>query len=368
MQKRNEGGLPLEDSDPEIIEEEESTAEGHPQSFWERRRKVMIASALSLILVFNAGYLAIGWQIYSTLAVARSGCGDGCHNTPDNFNQSWGSDKWSDFNYEDYWMSNYENVTFKGGDDGITLSAWWITANESGDAGEAPTVIVVHGLRSNKYEHGMLVVAGMLHNAGINALVVDMRDHGDSTEEDGRVSIGIKEYRDVMASVDWLIDEKGIPEERIGLFGASMGAGTSSIAFGMDNRIQSVVLDNGYLDLDVIIREELAREGYPTWLASACVWSAYLFAGEALLEPAPSVAFENHYDRPIFVIHGEMDDRVLPHHSRDMVALGEQTGANVSSWFIEDTGHGEAKMTYPEEYSEKVTGFFLDTLHGTPSG
>lgn len=327
------------------------------------RRRTWILLVVALVLP-TAAYLGVGYQLYTTLAHARPGCGDGCGNTPLEFDRTWG--EWEDFPFEDYWMPAYEDVNFSGGDEGITLSAWWIPANESGP-GDAPTIIIVHGLRSNKYEHGMLVVAGMAHREGMNALIVDLRDHGDSTIEDGRVSIGTKEYRDVSAALDWLIEVQGIPAERIGLFGASMGAGTSAIAFGEDDRFSSVVLDNGYLDLEVIIHEELEREGYPTFFAPAGVWAAWIFGGEALLEPSPSSAFVNHGDRPIFVIHGELDDRVLPHHSHDMVALGEETGANVSSWFLEDTGHGGAKMTYPDLYQANVMGFFLETLEGTPA-
>ena len=74
----------------------------------------------------------------------------------------------------------------------------------------APVVIVVHGLRVSKYDPDMLTVAGMLHKTGFNVLLFDLRDHGKSTIEDGRVSIGTKEYRDVIASVDWLIEIQDI--------------------------------------------------------------------------------------------------------------------------------------------------------------
>ena len=60
--------------------------------------------------------------------------------------------------------------------------------------------------------------------------------------------------------VDWLVKDKGFSVQRIGLYGDSMGAATAAIAFGIDNRIQSLVLDNGFLDLYTIIKEELERE------------------------------------------------------------------------------------------------------------
>jgi hypothetical protein len=170
----------------------------------------------------------------------------------------------------------------------------------------------------------MLTVAGMLHKTGFNVLLFDLRDHGKSTIEDGRVSIGTKEYRDVMASVDWLIEIQDIDAKRFGIYGDSMGAATAAIAFGMDDRIQSLVLDNGYLDLNKVVREELGREGYPTWLAPGAIWAAFIFGGETFLEPSPQLAFINHLDRPIFAMHGTADTRVLPHHTADMEVMAQQ--------------------------------------------
>jgi len=206
----------------------------------------------------------------------------------------------------------------------------------------------------------------MLHLTGFNVLLFDLRDHGKSTIEDGRVSIGTKEYRDVIASIDWLIDAKGIDAKHIGIYGDSMGAATAAIAFGMDDRIQSLVLDNGYLDLNIVVREELEREGYPTWLAPGAIWTASIFGGETFLEPSPQLAFINHLDRPIFAMHGTADTRVLPHHTVDMEVMAQQKGANLITWFADKATHSGIKYMYPEEFSSRVSEFFALTLSGSP--
>jgi fermentation-respiration switch protein FrsA (DUF1100 family) len=212
----------------------------------------------------------------------------------------------------------------------------------------------------------MLTVAGMLHLKGFNVLLFDLRDHGKSTIEDGKVSLGTKEYRDVMASVDWLIDVKDIDAKRIGIYGDSMGAATAAIAFGMDDRIQSLVLDNGYLDLNEVVREELQREGYPTWLAPGAIWAASIFGGETFLEPSPQLAFINHLDRPIFAMHGTADTRVLPHHTADMEVMAQQKKANLITWFADNAIHSGIKYMYPEEFSSRVSEFFALSLSGIP--
>jgi len=348
------------DSVVEAVDEVETDSNPESQSAgFTRRRKILLSVVLALIVLPLAAYLGVGWKIYVTLAYADPGYGDQEGNLPDGFNVTW--DEYSDFDTSPYEVDYYENVTIASRTTGIDLDSWWIPVDEL-DEGPAPTVVLVHGLRSSKADYHVLMVAGMLNQHGFNVLLIDLRDHGQSTVEDGRVSIGTKEYIDVMSGVDWLIDEQGIPEEMIGLWGSSMGAGTAAITFGQDQRIQALVLDSGYLDLAGIVREELVREGYPGWLGPATVWAAFLFGGEALLDPSPHSAFENAGDRPIFITHGTEDDRVAMHHFEDMLELAADLDVNTSSWLVEGTGHTEAIITDAEEYEQRITDFFTVTL------
>ncbi len=313
---------------------------------------------LILILMFYIIYIGIGYYIYATLAAAEPGCRSDCSNTPSNFVDN--QDK-RNFPFNEYFVDYWEPHQYPGGDEGIKIDAWWIPVTQDGP-GESPVVICVHGLRISKHDADLLTVAGMLHQAGFNVLLFDMRDHGLSTIEDGQISIGTKEYRDVIASVDWLIDVQGIDAKHIGIYGDSMGAATAAIAFGLDQRIQAIVLDNGYLDLQKIVREELNREGLPQFLANGAVWAAWIFGNETLLEPAPELAFVNHENRQLFAMHGTADTRVLPHHTQDMEILAKKKGANLTTWFVENAGHSEIKYLYPNEFSTRLSDFFRNSL------
>jgi len=324
-----------------------------------RTRKVLIVVGAILLILPVAAYLTIGWQIYITLATADPGYGDQTGHTPANFNVTW--DIHEQMDTSPYFMENYSEIMIQSRTEGINLSGWWIPAEENVSQ-PAPTVIIQHGLRSSKASYQVLMSAGMLHRNGFNTVMIDLRDHGMSTIEDNRVSIGTKEYIDVMSLVDWLIENKSIPEHKIGMLGNSMGAGTAAIAFGQDIRIHAVVLDSGYLNLDVIVEEELERENYPIWLSNGALFSAWLFGGEALLEPSPTSAFEEAGQRPIYIIHGRTDDRVDVHHSEDMLELAEELNVNATAWFLEDTGHVEAKLLYPEEYEQRLVSFFNSSI------
>ena len=324
------------------------------------RFKFSLIIFLLLALVLSAAYFGFGYYIYSTLARAEPGCDNDCVNNPSSFRDN---SEESDFPFDEYQVDYWESHQYVGGDDGIILDAWWIPIQKS-SPGNAPVIIVTHGFRVSKFDPDILTVAGMLNRAGFNVLLFDLRDHGKSTVEDGRVSLGTKEYKDVIASVDWLVKDKGFSVQRIGLYGDSMGAATAAIAFGIDNRIQSLVLDNGFLDLYIIVKEELEREGYPSWLAKGAIWAAEIFGGERLLDLSPKLAFTNHANRPIFAMHGTADTRVLPYHTADMKILGEQNGANLITWFAENAEHSDIKYMYSEEFSKRVVKFFSDSLEG----
>ena len=50
----------------------------------------------------------------------------------------------------------------------------------------------------------MLTPAGMLWRNGFNVLLIDLRDTGDSTFQDGRSTIGNEEHRDVLGGgIGW---------------------------------------------------------------------------------------------------------------------------------------------------------------------
>jgi hypothetical protein len=47
-----------------------------------------------------------------------------------------------------------------------------------------------------------------------------------------------------------------------------------------------------------------------------------------------------------------------------MATLGQQQGANLSTWFAEDAVHSGVKYLYPQEFSSRVSTFFANSLSG----
>jgi uncharacterized protein len=191
-----------------------------------------------------------------------------------------------------------------------------------------------------------------------------MRDHGESDIEDGRAAIGNEEYQDLLGAWDWLVNEKHFDPNRIGVFGESLGAGTTLIAFGQEPRLAAAFVDSPYSDLPQIIDEELARNNYPAFLAAGGILMARLVAGDNLTAFSPKDAIINDAGRPIYIVHGTGDKRIDVHHMRQLTELASQLGSNVTVWIPEGVGHVEAEFAEPDEYEQRLVTFFIDSLSG----
>lgn len=347
-------------------------------------KKEFLPFFLMLILIMPFGYYFAGKQVYDTVAHTNTDCwGNFDQNTPEQFaplrsevplNESINSENISSNIMEglsEYWWSGYEHATIEVEGEDIFLSAWYLMQDES-----MPWVIFVHGIRGCKSGGELMISSGMLANAGFNVISFDLRDHGESSIDDNRVSGGQDEWKDVVAVFDWLIDEKGAEPDDIGLFGTSMGAGTVAIAFSLDDRMQSVWLDSGYSDMGKIVVEELEFQGLPTFLGPAGIFAGKISAGQNLVEYYPLDAASEIGDRHMYVVHGNQDKRVRLHHGEEMceVALKKGLEGNVECWFKDsviryDVGDGMQSdehvtlmLTDTEEYETRLVGFFTDSL------
>ena len=319
------------------------------------RRKLIIAVAAVAGLLL-AAYLAVGYVLYNRLTDVVGACDGLVANTPANFGdiaQQWPAT----FDYAQYWMADYAAVRFPSRQEGIEIAGWWVESEAGG-----PTVIVVHGFGSCKHGHTVLTPAGMLARAGFNVLLIDLRDVGESTFEDGRAAIGNEEYLDVLGAWDWLVADQGIDPQRIGLLGNSMGAGTTLIAFDQEPRVAALFVDSPYSNLRQIITEELQRNDYPTWLLPSGVLMARLVAGDNLLAFDPENAMRSAGDRPVFVVHGTGDTRIRYQHSEQLAALAAANGTNLTLWLPEGVEHVRTAAVLTDEYESRLIAFFDGAL------
>jgi dipeptidyl aminopeptidase/acylaminoacyl peptidase len=203
----------------------------------------------------------------------------------------------------------------------------------------------------------------MLAHNGFNVLMYDMRNHGESDRDNnGRTSIGNKEFQDVLGAWDWLIKTKGYAPERIGLYGVSLGGGTTLMAFGEEPRTAATFVDSPFADLPQIITSELARNNYPSFITPSAILMARLVGGVDLLAHSPKEAIYNDQGRPLYIVHGTGDLRINVGQTRELAALAQRNGTNLTTWIPEGVGHVGAVFVYPNEYEQRLIGFFKSAL------
>jgi len=318
------------------------------------RRRIAFAGLLA------AAVLATAYGVISAIVW------DKLTKVPDDCKRKWGSNTPESFTIPSPYvldprpwaMPAPQEVTLPSRDAGITIAGWWLPSTAS----DAPAVIVVHGFTACRRDHAVLLPSGMLHRNGFSILLIDLRDHGDSTIEDGRFAGGTDEYRDVLGAWDWLQAEQGIPAERIGLVGISLGAATVLLAAGQEPRVAAVWEDSSYADLESAMRAELTREGYPTFLVAGGVLAARLISGVDLLSYSPLDAVRRLEGRPVFITHGEEDTRLSVQYARDLETAVRSEWGSVETWLVPGAEHTEAMVTHVEEYEQRLVDFFQRSL------
>ncbi|MBI3932925.1 MAG: alpha/beta fold hydrolase [Acidobacteria bacterium] len=154
----------------------------------------------------------------------------------------------------------FEDLSFETSD-GVPLEGWWVPASEN-----RGTVILVHGLNRSRIE--MVRKAPFVHGEGWNALLFDLRHHGESGGDTS--SFGWFEKRDVKAAIALA---RSRSEGPVVLWGVSLGGATVTLAAAEDPTVAAVVCDSTYRSLRDTVRHhlQLARS-WLWWLRIVPSW------------------------------------------------------------------------------------------------
>jgi pimeloyl-ACP methyl ester carboxylesterase len=154
----------------------------------------------------------------------------------------------------------FEDVAFKAAD-GVGLKGWWVPAPQP-----RGTVVLVHGLNRSRIE--MVRKVPFLNHAGWNALLFDLRHHGESG---GTAStFGDRERLDVQAAKAYAGSRSGGP---IVFWGISLGGAAAPRAAAEDPGVAGLVCDSTYRSLrDTVAHHMSLLRGWRWWLRIVPPW------------------------------------------------------------------------------------------------
>jgi uncharacterized protein len=176
--------------------------------------------------------------------------------------------------------------------DGERVAAWWVPATGSGSV-----VVYFHGSDGN-LTHEVPVVR-FLHALGVDALLVEYAGYGRDARRPSEASC----YRTADAAWRHVTEERGLAEERVILFGHSIGAAVAART-AAERSCGGLVLQGGFSSL-----RELAARIYPYVPVRPFLRSR--FDAEASVRAVRA---------PVLVVHSLNDEHVPFDHATRLYA------------------------------------------------
>ena len=216
-----------------------------------------------------------------------------------------------------------------------------------------PTELMFHGYRGTA-QRDLSGAVQRCFELGRNALIVEQR--GSRKSEGNVITFGIREHRDCLAWVDFMINHFG-EDVRIFLTGISMGASTVLMAAGkpLPKNVIGVIADCGFSSPKAIIKKVIRDMGIPENLGYFFVkLAARIYGGFNLEEFSPEQALKN-CTVPVLFFHGESDDFVPCEMSKINFDACSSQKMLVT---VKDAGHGLAYLVDKDKYMRSVREFF----------
>lgn len=246
-------------------------------------------------------------------------------------------------NPADYGLS-FETRSYKT-TDGVNLVSWYIPKENA-----KAVIVLVHGFSSTTGGKAwMLGHAKYLFDAGYTVLMPDLRSVGES--EGNKITFGIKEYQDVIASYDYAKTQPENQDKPIGIFGISMGGATTIVAAGRSGKGDFIIASVPYKSIDSLFRFQIRRDRLPSLILPFIQLSGVFEFGPNYDAHSPEKEIKNIHV-PILINSAKNDEVV---DSSDATALFELAN-NPKDYWLSDGRH-DAFKDNPIEFKNKVLEF-----------
>ena len=241
--------------------------------------------------------------------------------------------------------------------DNSYISTWWVPSSSE------TTVIMLHGLRSQKASPEMLEKIKIFNDIGLSVIAIDFRNHGSSGE--GNFTFGIDEINDVYTAVNYFYENKGL--KSFGIWGFSYGA-TTALFSGLEfyNQTSNVELlgifaESPYLDLLEVFTDQVAyrtplNKTMANLLKPGTIFLTNLVFDFDFNSIKKTFGNKNEVSFPTVVVSCAKDLIVPPSQSKKIAQI---LGLNASyQEFEKCNSHGRTLNSEPERYRKILENLF----------
>ena len=241
-----------------------------------------------------------------------------------------------------------ESIRFQNGN--LRLRGWYFKNPKKKKCG----VVLLHGHTRTRF--GVLKYAPLFWKRGCSLFLYDARHHGESGGEYG--TYGFYEKIDLERAIEFFSEISTVPEEQIGIFGASFGAATALQYAEGRNDFAFVIADSPFMDMRSIVEKRAVDLYSPVvlFLSPIALSLAELRADFLVDEVSPKKAAK-FISLPVLLIHSKTDEITPVSHSEEIF---QNLKSNHKQLVKTDWGANHCKSidVRPSEY-ESIVNFFL---------
>ena len=242
--------------------------------------------------------------------------------------------------------------------DGLALRGY-LTLPRGRDPKGLPLVVMPHGGPFARDDWEYDPVVQFLASRGYAVLQPQFRGStgfGKTLVEKGYGQWGHKMQDDLDDAVDWLARTGQIEPKRVCIVGASYG-GYAALWGAIRNadRYRCAASLAGVSDLPALLRYDRRLFSAPRYYRE---WRTQV-AGESEpdLRSVSPITFAAKIKIPLLIGHGEKDQRVPPSQSHEFADALTKAGANVTSVYYKDSGHGFGSSADLEDWLKRLEAF-----------
>ena len=230
---------------------------------------------------------------------------------------------------------------------GKRLFSWLIPARDS-----CCTLIVVHGWGANA--EMMLPLAQSFHQAGMDVLLYDARNHGSS---DGDSFSSLPRFaEDLGSALDWVHQQN--PGHQVVVLGHSIGAAAAILAASHRDDIDLVIGLSGFAHPNLVINRQLDRPWLPRFLRPLVLNYIQWVIGFRFDDIAPMNRIV-HVHCPVLLAHGT-EDRVVPISDMRLIEANATEDRPIQVVAIEGARH--ASIQRFQQHADLLIEFIRDNL------
>jgi len=224
---------------------------------------------------------------------------------------------------------DYEEVFFET-QDGLKLNGWFVPAKDA-----HCTVLYFHGNAGNISLR--TEIARLFHLKNFDFFIIDYRGFGKSQGSPHEKGT----YLDALAAYEYLVKVKGVPAEKIAIYGKSLGAAVA-IDLASKKKAGALISESGFTSV-----ADLGRDIYkfiPLWLF--------------VTQKYDSIKKVGSIKTPKLIIHSK-NDEIVPfrHAERLFAAAGEP-----KEFYVMEGGHNDAFYIHSNECMQRIEDFLRNTI------